>query len=205
MGDNVKDCLHDLETLIKEVACLYPQNKRKIKETIDSYSFNLKHFVEFLEDPNGMPYGRRVLYQDAVMEVILMNWDENSECLPHDHGGSEGWVKILKGCASHGYYSSKNITPKLTNEEHLSEGTVIFAPKRMIHSMANKSSDPLVTLHFYFPPISNMEVFDIAAERSAIVSSDCGAWWPESWKQLVSYRSLRPKQALSESENSMSS
>jgi len=189
----VKDASYDqiLLTLIKEVAYLYTSNKRKVKEVISAYPFDLASLDKFLEDPNGMPYGRRLLYNDGKLEVILMNWGVYSECLPHDHGESEGWVKILKGCASHGYYSNKRIIPKLTKEELLSEGAVIFAPKKMVHHMANKMSNSLVTLHFYFPPISNMEVFDIGARRAAIVSSDCGAWWPESHDQLFKSRSLK--------------
>ena len=187
----MKDTLDNLQVLIKEIAHLYATDKRKVKEVINAYQFDLASLDEYLEDPNGMPYGRRVLYQDGEVEVILMNWGENSECLPHNHGESEGWVKILKGSASHGCYSNKNTVPKLANEEYLSEGTVIFAPKKMVHYMANKMDNSLVTLHFYFPPISDMEVFDIDAARSAIVSSDCGAWWPESREQLVRSRSLK--------------
>ena len=187
----MKDTLDDLLTLIQEVSHLYTSDKRKVKEVIDAYPFDLASLDEFLEDPKGMPYGRRLLYNDGEVEVILMNWDINSKCLPHDHGESEGWVKVLKGSASHGYYSNYNIVPKLTNEELINEGAVIFAPKNLVHHMANKMENSLVTLHFYFPPISNMEVFDIDAARAAIVSSDCGAWWPESREQLFKSRSLK--------------
>ncbi len=200
----MNDSFNDLHALIKEVTHLYVKDKRKIAAAIESRSFELANFNEYLEDPAGMPYGRRVLYLDEVMEVILMNWDSNSECLPHNHGCSEGWVKILKGCASHCLYSNRTTAPSLANEERLSEGSVIFSPKRLIHSMANESNDPLVTLHFYFPPISNMEVFDINAMRSAIVTSDCGAWWPESRKQLISCRSMTPTEALRERESNTS-
>ncbi len=54
--------------------------------------------------------------------------------------------------------------------------------------MASATSRPAVTLHCYYPPIHRMEVFDFAAERAAIVSDDCGAWWPESDQQIVELR-----------------
>jgi hypothetical protein len=55
--------------------------------------------------------------------------------------------------------------------------------------MANATAHPLVTLHCYFPPIHCMEVFDLSAARAAVVTDDCGAWWPERG-QLVKLRPL---------------
>jgi hypothetical protein len=56
--------------------------------------------------------------------------------------------------------------------------------------MANRSCDALITLHFYFPTMHGLEVFDLAARRAAIVSDDRGAWWSEA-QQLVQCRSLK--------------
>ena len=198
MGDIVKVAteyviknMDDMKKFVQEIGRTYSSEKQRVRKLFEAQNFDVSGFGEFLMPPDGMPYGRKLLYRDSEMEVILMNWATNTACLPHDHGASEGWVKVLKGTASHGYYSKKSKIPVLTKEEELDEGTVLYAPKNLVHHMANKTSNVLITLHIYFPSISNMEVFDVESHRAAIVSDDCGAWWPESEEQLIEYRALR--------------
>ena len=84
--------------------------------------------------------------------------------------------------------------PKEAKQQLIAEGTVFYAPKNLIHHMGNPGEAEVITLHFYFPPIHRMEVFDLDENRSAIVSDDCGAWWPEQ-RQIVSEKRLAPVSA----------
>lgn len=118
-----------------------------------------------------------------------MNWAIGGVCLPHDHGESEGWVKVLCGVSTHRVFSEDRSRPVVTETQEIGDA-VFYAKPGLIHSMANETSGPLVTLHFYFPPIHAMEVFDTEESRAAIVADDCGAWWPESDEQIVRVRAL---------------
>jgi cysteine dioxygenase len=82
-----------------------------------------------------------------------------------------------------------NGVPEVAVDIAESEGALIFSPPGMIHEMGNLTNAPLVTAHFYFPPITRMKVFDIAGRRAAVVADDCGAWWPEGG-QLLSMAAL---------------
>lgn len=187
---HTEPALHALFEGIRAIGRCYRAQRARTPELIRALKVDVTSLGELLRPPNGMPYGRQLLHHDGEMEVILMNWELSCSCLPHDHGTSEGWVKVLAGRASHVYYAKSQGVPAAVKEETLHTGTVLYAAKTMVHHMANPGSTPLVTLHFYFPPITNMEVFDVGAARSAIVSNDCGAWWPQTPAQLVESREL---------------
>lgn len=151
------------------------------------HSLNLGHrdVVPYLVDPGDKPYGRRLVFADDKVEVIVMNWAHESECLAHDHGDSFGWVHILKGRARHTLYKEiPGQLPEIREESFEDEGNMIFAPRKLIHQMGNPQSEPLVTLHFYAPPIHGMEVFSAERMASSIVTDDCGAWWPDAGQQV---------------------
>jgi len=182
-----------LQNRLEHVAKAYQEKRSDVKKAILEASFSVDDVRMHLAEPMGMPYGRKLLFQNSTLEAIVMNWQKNSKCLPHDHGSSEGWVKILKGSASHVYYRKDNTLPVKYKKEIIREGNLFFAPKGIVHLMANETSEELITLHFYFPPIHNMEVFDLDASRSAVVRDDCGAWWPEVEEKLLEYRTLGSK------------
>jgi cysteine dioxygenase len=182
--------LRNLYDGIRAIGECYRVERRRTAELIRALDVDVAALGDLLQPPQGLPYGRKLLHHDGEMEVILMNWQQRCSCLPHDHGTSEGWLKVLAGKASHVYYAKGTGVPTAVKEETLETGTVLHAARTMVHHMANPDDRPLVTLHFYFPPITNMEVFDVDAARAAIVSSDCGAWWPPTSSQLVASRGL---------------
>ena len=49
----------------------------------------------------GCPYGRHVLLATPAIEVMIATWARDRLCIPHDHGGSVGGVKVLQGAARH--------------------------------------------------------------------------------------------------------
>ncbi|HXZ00666.1 MAG TPA: cysteine dioxygenase family protein [Stellaceae bacterium] len=175
---------------IRDIQRLYRQDKHQVARRIRAVDLDVVGLEKLLPPPGDFPYGRMLLYQDETMEVILMNWARNKQSLPHDHGLSEGWAKVLRGTASHVCYKTGSEPPHAVSHQEVDEGDVFYAPKYMVHHTGNPTEDVLVTLHFYFPPIENMEVFDPAAERAAIVSSDCGAWWPDTPRQIVKSRNF---------------
>ena len=133
----------------------------------------------FMSDPGDFPYGRTLLHKDDRVECLLMNWAQGRECAPHDHGASWGWVAILEGEASHKVYRlDARGVPVLRREERVKAGRWLFAPKGLVHSMGNPTSNRLVSLHTYVPTIALMRVYDPARCASCIVGDGCGAWWP---------------------------
>jgi cysteine dioxygenase len=164
---------------------LQEPSKQELKQTLINLDISLGDLENFLEPANGLPYYRRLLFQNEEVEVLVMNWSQ-LECAPHDHGESQGWIQVLEGTSVNAVYEvdEKGWPSELFEEQH-HQGKCFYAPKRGVHKMKAGGGENLVTLHLYSPPISGMKVYDLEKCAACIVSDDCGAWWPEETRQKV--------------------
>ncbi len=135
--------------------------------------------------PPGEPYWRSHLYRTGALEIVLMCFGPARDWLPHDHGGSAGWVYVLEGRGEHvlfGFAGDGALRER--QRERLGAGDLVFMPHGTVHALG-PVGDRLSTIFAYAPPISGMGVYDPRAGRGCIVSDDCGAWWPTLPEQLV--------------------
>lgn len=165
-------------------------SRLELAEHIKSLDITLAELEAYIEDTDGFPYGRKLLYKSDFMEVLVMNWALDMDCSPHDHGSSRGYIQVIKGNSRHTIYKLQDGVPQVAVEKVEEEGSLFYAPKGIVHKMGAMDNQPLVTLHYYTPPISNMKVFDIEKCKSCIVRDDCGAWWPKEQKMLLEELSL---------------
>lgn len=139
-------------------------------------------------DP-GRPYGRLVFLGTAAVEGMLATWTPGASCAPHDHGGSSGGVRVLRGVAVHRVYQVTGGALSLVAEERCAAGAVLAFGAGLIHSMGDLGGDePLVTLHVYAGPIPHMVVYDLARRETLLVDGGCGAWVPDDPNQLLGRR-----------------
>lgn len=169
-----------------------PDRGQRVAHALAHPAFNLDTLGAYIRPPGRNPYGRSMVFQNEHIELIVMNWGSHATSLPHDHGASEGWVRVISGAVRHGLYENDDGDLRQVSEQHIDTGTIFRAPQGLVHHMGNQSADLTVTLHCYFPPIHRMEVFDLEDQRAAIVADDCGAWWPESERQIVELREFAP-------------
>lgn len=129
-------------------------------------------------DP-ARPYGRRVLWAHAGVEVMLATWTRGRWCAPHDHGGALGVVRVLAGRGQHRRWSLAAGSLRITSTEPLVAGAELCCDATLIHSMGDDDGDvPLRTLHAYAPSLPSMTVYDLEATRTLDVDGNCGAWVP---------------------------
>lgn len=129
-------------------------------------------------DP-GRPYGRRVLAAGPAFEIMLATWTRGAPCAPHDHGGSCGFVRVLSGEALHTLYAVGSGRLRPMRRDRITAGTVMRCGPDLVHAMVDAgAADPLVTLHVYYGPIPSMAVYDLAGNRTLLVSGESGAWLP---------------------------
>ncbi|MEQ8968757.1 MAG: cysteine dioxygenase family protein [Azospirillaceae bacterium] len=134
------------------------------------------------------PYTRVVLHQSESLEVLLMRWGSHRACAVHDHGeDTYGWVRVLSGRALHRVFRRKrrHDLPVCHLEERMTPGDMVFAPSGMIHQMENAEADPLITLHYYQPPMTGMRIYDLNCRKGCVVTDDSGAWWPADSSNIV--------------------
>ncbi|MFZ0369307.1 MAG: cysteine dioxygenase family protein [Halobacillus sp.] len=156
-----------------------------LKKALLKLKVQKKEAEAWLEAPGPRPYYRQLLYADERVELLVMNWAD-IECAPHDHGDSTGWIQVLSGTTRHTIFKvEKGHLPKAVFSETKKEGVLLFAPRHGVHKMGRAGTNPLITLHLYSPPIRGMKVYDLKKCAACIVSSDCGAWWPEETRQKI--------------------
>jgi len=130
-------------------------------------------------DP-ARPYGRHVLYADDKLEVMVATWTPGVPCLPHDHGGSYGAVRVLRGQAAHTVWRVSGGALEVAMSETTDPGQVMACGPDLVHSMGdNAASESLMTLHLYTAAIDHMVVYDVEAGDTCVVEGNCGAWIPE--------------------------
>jgi hypothetical protein len=156
---------------------------RKIEEATSAFS-NI-WFEGGRTEPDNRPYGRNRLGKDDRFEIMVAYWRGREGCLPHDHGGSHGVMKVIHGRAEIQQYrirnggSKKPVIERSGKPDRLDvESEPCYIEPDMIHAMRPVQKG-LVTLHIYTRPIPWMTVYDLKRRRSIQVSAACGAWWPD--------------------------
>ena len=130
-------------------------------------------------------YGRNLVFSNDDFEVILMCWEAGHKSVPHDHNNSLCVMKCLSGeLQEQRYVKKKKITQAIT---HMNNSQEIIVPTSLstlelnqatsikdsegLHSLMNNSQDSACTLHFYFPPIHQSNIYDIEGSEPKAVTS----------------------------------
>jgi hypothetical protein len=124
----------------------------------------------------GEPYGRHPIFRDAAGEALLVRWQEDTFCAPHDHGDAGGFVVLLRGQFVERLWRWRGgeLLPAL--ERSYAAPSIIEVKGGAIHDMKARGSG--VGIHFYLPAIRGMKVFDRERRETLVVSDQCGAWVP---------------------------
>ena len=126
----------------------------------------------------GRPYGRKVLYEGELGEVLLVRWCEGKFCALHDHGVGAGVIWFVEGDFDEEFW--KWSANRLTCEAQVvrSSGDCCSIGEKVIHRVRARRGG--LSLHFYIPSSAGMRIFDVEGARTLLVEDDCGAWIDES-------------------------
>lgn len=128
-------------------------------------------------------YGRKVLFQNSEIEVMLACWSYKAMASPHNHGASKGMIWFAKGNFSEQHYRFQNgVLRKVSSPVLFKENEVVTVDANDIHSCCPESIG--LSLHIYSPPIHHMKVWDQEKKRTLTVENHCGAWVPKN-KNLI--------------------
>jgi predicted metal-dependent enzyme (double-stranded beta helix superfamily) len=143
-----------------------------INLVLNTFDFANIQYMQYLADSDFDQY-HRIYIMDAPMRVYLTVWPAQYQLPAHQHNDFWGYIAILKGLLTETSFVFEADDNKLSCHPPKSyrKGEVIFEPRNVIHHLQNPSpSKPLVTAHFYHPPVYNYEgvmVFDIRNRRIA--------------------------------------
>ncbi|CAL9432515.1 cysteine dioxygenase [Streptomyces sp. enrichment culture] len=94
-------------------------------------------------------------------EVWLLSWLPGQGTGAHDHGGSTGYYTVLEGeLTERTAEGVRTLTGGARNTSGAVSGRVV-TPGR-VHELVNDSLEPAVSLHLYFPGLTDMPMHDRA-------------------------------------------
>jgi len=122
-------------------------------------SSDLEALAADLSAPVGeRSWTRLVCTEDS--DAWLIAWGEASEVGVHDHGGSHGAIRVLRGLLVEEY---RKPGPRLSRRQwrrrEIRPGQSIEIPPAHIHSVSNPGPVPALSLHVYSPPLEQMNFF----------------------------------------------
>ena len=141
----------------------------------------LRPYVSFKEGT----YARHRVHLGEHAELLVLCWRPGQRTPIHDHAGSYGAVRVLRGVmwetifemggggddGGLAYKSSREWTP----------GQVTGADVPDIHQLGNPdvSGQDLVTLHLYAPPLASLNVYKVGRREST------STLWMNSWNPTI--------------------
>ncbi|MCM3717063.1 cysteine dioxygenase [Fictibacillus phosphorivorans] len=112
-----------------------------------------------IPSPEGLEYGRNVIYQNNKFEVILIYLPAFSKTSVHDHGNSSGWIYVVDGQLLNLIYNKSNNGVEYKKNESYQRGDIFSVTGDTTHAMYNPGFSSTVTLHIYSPPLGTGQVF----------------------------------------------
>jgi len=123
-------------------------------------------FVYFREET----YGRNLIFKNESFELLTLCWLPQQRTPIHDHAGQRCWMVMQTGTLTF-----KNFEP-IDNDnsplipcgkcETRTEGAAVYIDDGIgIHSIANASVKPAISLHLYAGPIPTCKIYDEAIKR----------------------------------------
>ncbi len=130
-------------------------------------------------------YGRKIIFKNDEIEVMLAKWSFKAMAAPHNHGSSKGLIWFAQGNFQEQHYQFKNKNlMQVDRAQFYFENQVVTVEQSDIHSCQPETVG--VSLHIYSPPIHDMKVWDSEKKRTLIVADNCGAWIPENKDLIIS-------------------
>jgi len=111
-------------------------------------------------------YTRNLIERCGEFELLALCWSAGQVSPVHDHGGSDGYIRVIEGVCEEVWYQcdrGPGNRVKTTPGRRLiaKRGDVSFINDELAwHTVGNPSDQPLVTLHLYSPPIDSCQYID---------------------------------------------
>lgn len=146
-----------LAHLEKAFGSLTSPTSDELRQALLSLPLTLDALASCIPEPTDLPYGRKVLYASAHVEIVLILLPPNQESAPHNHGRSFGWERVVVGDLTNVIYSltddGKSVRPKHTVT--VGAGECCYVAQGEFHAIRNLGDSPVVSLNAYAPPLAH--------------------------------------------------
>jgi len=142
----------------KAFGSLHSPTPAELRQALASLSLSMETIVEHIPQPEGLPYGRKVLFATPHVEVVLIHLPSHQESVPHNHGDSFGWEWIIEGTLTSITYSLSNAEQDEVQQVQttiVQAGDCCYIAPGEIHSIHNNKETPVISLNVYTPLLRN--------------------------------------------------
>ena len=110
-------------------------------------------------------YGRNLVSKNTNYELIVLTWMPKHRTPIHDHANSRCWMWLMKGSLTLRNYDfpceSKKGLQCQGSVESFSTGQLAYIDDGLgVHSIANASNEPAVSVHLYAGPIPRCQIYN---------------------------------------------
>jgi cysteine dioxygenase len=127
-------------------------------------------------------YARHRVYLCEHAELLVLCWRPGQRTPIHDHNGSFGTVRVLRGVMWETLFEMDEARGLLyTSAREWLPGGVTGADIPDIHQLGNPdvSGQDLITLHLYAPPLTSLNVYKVGSTKSV------NTLWMSSWNPTI--------------------
>ncbi|MBV8859902.1 MAG: cysteine dioxygenase family protein [Acidobacteria bacterium] len=147
-------------------------------EGVEVAADELRPYVSFKEGT----YARHRVQLGPHAELLVLCWRPGQRTPIHDHAGSYGAVRVLRGVMWETLFEmegDEGLAYKSARE--WMPGHVTGADVPDIHQLGNPdvSGQDLVTLHLYAPPLTSLNVYKVGRREST------STLWMNSWNPTI--------------------
>ena len=160
-----------LNNLINELEKTLKLGHYKEKHIFDKVQWLMEHYDATNEDYQKYAlkldknqYTRNLIKNSPYFTLMLLVWPPLIASPVHDHGGSECWLRVIKGSLEERFYEKpqyKNSAIKLRfSEVHKSDDVCFINDDQGLHSINNPLNDIWsISLHCYVPGYESCNAF----------------------------------------------
>ncbi|HEX8503123.1 MAG TPA: cysteine dioxygenase family protein [Pyrinomonadaceae bacterium] len=138
----------------------------------------LRPYVSFKEGT----YARHRVHLGEHAELLVLCWRPGQRTPIHDHAGSFGAVRVLRGVMWETLFGMGDAEGlRYLSGREWTPGHVTGADVPDIHQLGNPdvSGQDLVTLHLYSPPLASLNVYKVGRRESTTTL------WMNSWNPTI--------------------
>ncbi len=139
----------------------------------------LRPYVSFKEGT----YARHRVHLGEHAELLVLCWRPGQRTPIHDHAGSFGVVRVLRGVMWETLFEmgADEEGLRYDSAREWMPGCVTGADVPDIHQLGNPdvSGQDLVTLHIYSPPLASLNVYKVGRKEST------STLWMNSWNPTI--------------------
>jgi cysteine dioxygenase len=124
---------------------------------------------------NNDHYARNVVYNDEEVAIFLMCWKSGQRSLVHDHRGSLGGVRILRGILTETLFErAPNGMIKAVSSSDYQPSDIQIEEPTTIHQISNLQpvSNHAMSLHIYSPPLRQMNIYTLCQSQLKSVPAE---------------------------------